>query len=329
MTLFLDEHHIAALERSGAITMRDLVDAVERAYRQQGEKAVQLLPRHNFWFDRSSTRGKSLKLGGAALPGIGATGVTAYTAGFRPGYIDLWIQLFSTTTGELLALCHGKALSQMKTGATAAVAARHMARPDARIVGLIGTGSFAETQLTGLAAVRPLAEVRCFSRSRDGRESFVARMRSVLPGIELHAVDDARAAVAGADIAVTVTTSRVPVLEGSWLDRGTHCNLVGAHYPEAREVDSAAVRRARVVVDDLDQAWGEKGEIMIPLAAGEISRDHVVGDLGSVVAGTVAGRTSADEITMFCSGGAALEYVGACTLLYERARATGVGHEFG
>jgi ornithine cyclodeaminase/alanine dehydrogenase-like protein (mu-crystallin family) len=104
-----------------------------------------------------------------------------------------------------------------------------------------------------------------------------------------------------------------------------HCNVVGAHYPDAREVDSLAVRRSRVVVDDLDQAWGEKGELLIPLAAGEIGRDHVVGDLGAVLTGRCVGRTADSDITMFCSGGTALEYVGACAMLYERARAAGAG----
>jgi alanine dehydrogenase len=122
-----------------------------------------------------------------------------------------------------------------------------------------------------------------------------------------------------------VTTSREPVVEGAWISPGTHCNFVGMHYPEAREVDSAAIQRARVIVDDLAQAWGEKGEIMIPFARGEIAKDHVAGDIGSVLAGTVAGRTSDREITAFLSGGTALEYVGACAMLNDRAREAGIG----
>jgi alanine dehydrogenase len=200
----------------------------------------------------------------------------------------------------MLAHLHGQSLSLWKTGATAAVAARHMARPDARTVGMIGTGNYARTQLLGLATVRPIREVRCYSRGREGRERFAEWAKDAVPGLTARPVETAREAAEGADIVVTVTTSRQPVLEGAWLAPGAHCNFVGMHYPEAREVDTDAIQRGRVIVDDVDQAWGEKGEIMIPLGAGEIARDHVKGDLGSVIAGKVPGRRDDKEITVFC-----------------------------
>ncbi|HXP32012.1 MAG TPA: ornithine cyclodeaminase family protein [Stellaceae bacterium] len=327
MTLFLAAHHIAALHESGAVGMPDYIEAVAGAYREQGEGRLQLLPRHNFFLDDSSgsAKGRSLKIAGAALPGLGAMGVPTYSAGFRRGVLNLWIELYSTETGEMLAIFHGGSLSPWKTGATAAVAARALAREDARILGIIGTGAQARTQVLGLVAVRPIAELRCCARSRDGREVFAAWAREALPGVVVRPVESAREAVEGVDILVTITTARDPVAAGDWLAPGTHCNVLGAHYPEAREVDTRAVQRSRVFVDDLDQAWGEKGELMIPLAAGEIAREHVAGDLGSVLAGKIAGRTNAREITMFCSGGTALEYVGVCVRLYERARAAGVG----
>ena len=327
MTLFLDEHHMQRLHDGGQVTMGHYVDAMERAYREQGLGRVELLPRQNFWIGdaNAANRGPSLKLSGAVIPGLGVMGVPMYSAGFRRGAIDLWVALMSTTTGEMLAHLHGQIMSHWKTGATAAMATRHMARPDAAVVGLVGTGYYARTQVTGLAAVRNIRAIRCYSRGAEGRERFAAWARETLPRVEVRTVDTARAAVSDVDILVAVTTSREPVVEGEWISPGTHCNFVGMHYPEAREVDTAAIRRARVVVDDLAQAWGEKGEIMIPLAKGEIARDHVVGDIGSVLAGKVAGRSSDREITVFCSGGTALEYVGACAMLNERAREAGVG----
>lgn len=327
MTLLLDEHHMQRLHDDGHVTMAHYVDAIERAYREQGLDRVQLLPRQNFWIGdaNAANRGPSLKLGGAVIPGIGVMGVPMYSAGFRRGAIDLWVALMSTTTGEMLAHLHGQIMSHWKTGATAAMATRHMARRDAAVVGVVGTGYYARTQVTGLAAVRDIRAVRCYSRGAEGRERFAAWARAALPGVEVRAVESAREAVSDVDILVAVTTSREPVIEGAWISPGTHCNFVGMHYPEAREVDSEAIRRARVVVDDLAQAWGEKGEIMIPLARGEITRDHVVGDIGSVLAGKVPGRTSDSEITAFCSGGTALEYVGACAMLNERAREAGIG----
>jgi ornithine cyclodeaminase/alanine dehydrogenase-like protein (mu-crystallin family) len=327
MTLFLDEHHMVSLHDQGHVRMIHYVDAIECAYREQGEGRLQLLPRQNFWIGdaNAANRGPSLKLACAVLPGLGVMGVPMYSAGFRPGAIDLWIALMSTTTGEMLAHLHGQLMSHWKTGATAAMATRHMARPDASVVGLVGTGYYARTQILGLAAVRDIKAIRCYSRGTEGRERFAAWARGALPAVEIEPVGSARAAVSDVDILVAVTTSREPVVEGAWISPGTHCNFVGMHYPQAREVDSAAIKRGRVIVDDLDQAWGEKGEIMIPLAAGEITRDHVVGDIGSVLAGKVAGRTSESEITVFCSGGTALEYVGACAMLNERAREAGIG----
>lgn len=327
MTLFLDAHHIARLHAEGHVGMPHYVDAIDRAYREQGEGRLQLLPRQNFWFGGASaaTRGPSLKLGAAVLEGIGVIGVPMYTAGFKPGMIDLWIALFSAKTGEMLAHMHGQTLSLWKTGATAAVAARHMARPDARVVGMIGTGQYARTQILGLAAVRRIRELRCYSRNREGREQFTAWAGTAMPGVAVKPVESAQEATENVDILVTVTNSRQPVTQGRWISPGTHCNFVGMHYPGTREVDSEAIQRARVIVDDIDQAWGEKGEIMMPYAAGEITREHVVGDLGSVIAGKVRARTAESDITAFCSGGTALEYVGACAMLHDIARRVGIG----
>jgi ornithine cyclodeaminase/alanine dehydrogenase-like protein (mu-crystallin family) len=239
----------------------------------------------------------------------------------------MWIMLFSAVNGDLLAILHGREMSLWKTGATAAVAARHMARADAKTAALIGTGYFARTQLLGLAAVRPLARVLCYSRDAMKCQAFVAWARAQLPGVLIEAAASAEAAVRGADIVVTVTTSPKPVLEGAWLASGVHCNVMGQHDPRAREVDSAAVAESRVVVDSFAQAWNEKGEILIPLAEGRIAKDHVLGELGDVVAGRLKPRSGDADKTMFCSGGTALEYMGTCAMLLETARAAGVGQE--
>jgi len=327
MALFIDTHHIKRLHDEGHVSIANYVDAIERAYREQGEGRLQLLPRQNFWMAgaNAANRGPSLKVVAAVLEGIDVVGIAFYTAGYKRGAIELWIALMSAKTGDLLAHLHGQTMSLWKTGATAAVGARHMARLDAGVVGMVGTGNYARTQLLGLAAVRPIRALRCYSRNKENREAFAAWARKAVPNLEVSAVESARAASENVDILVTVTTSRTPVVEGAWLSPGTHCNLVGMHYPEAREVDSAVIKRARVVVDDLDQAWGEKGEIMMPLAAGEIGRDHVLGDIGSVIAGKAKARRNDGDITAFLSGGTALEYVASCAMLYEAARRAGIG----
>lgn len=320
---------VERLHASGAVRMIDYVDAVERAFRGQGERALEILPRQVLWRDAADAgvRSPSLKMSASVLRSAGVMGASVYSAHFRPGDLSMWIMLFSAVNGDLLAILHGREMSLWKTGATAAVAARHMARTDARTAALIGTGYFARTQLLGLAAVRPLARVRCCSRNAARREAFVAWARAQLPELAIEAASSAEAAARGADVVVTVTTSPLPVIEGAWLAPGVHCNVMGQHDPRAREVDSEAVAGSRVVVDSFAQAWNEKGEILIPLTEGRIAKEHVLGELGDVVAGRIAARRGDTDRTMFCSGGTALEYMGTCAMLLEKARAAGVGQE--
>jgi alanine dehydrogenase len=324
MTIYLSATDIARMHDSGLVGIADYIEAVEAAYRDQGIERFQILPRQNFYVDRpGAKRPGSLKIGGGMLGGVGIMGTSMYATGY--GEMNLWAIAFSTATGEVEGIVHGRLIGRMKTGATAAVAARHMARPDARVVGMIGTGDQAQTQLMGLAAVRPISEARVHSRNPDNRAAFAAWAAKAVPGVRTWGVDSAREAVEGADIVVTVTNSKEPVLDAAWIAPGAHCNILGAHYPKQREIDATTLKRGRVVVDDLDQAWNEKGELLMPLEAGEIGRDIVLGDLGSVIAGRIAPRTGPKDITIFLSGGTALEYMGASSMLIRKATAAGIG----
>lgn len=324
--LLITSRDIDRLHAEGHVGMADYVDAVEAAFAATGDPGTTGMPRQVLWRDGpGDPRTPSLKLSASVMRPLGVMGASIYSAHFRPGEMNMWISLFSTDDGSLLALLQGRAMSLWKTGATAAVAARHMARPDAVRVALLGTGYYARTQLLGLAAVRPLERVRCYSRDASRRAAFVERAAQELPSVRVEAADSAEVAVRGADIVVTVSTSPSPIVQGDWLAEGVHCNVMGQHDPRTREVDTEAVRRCRVVVDSLDQAWQEKGELLIPLAAGEIGHEQVLGELGEVVRGGVVPRKEPRDRTMFCSGGTALEYMGVCRLLYERARAAGLG----
>jgi len=325
MTIFLNDEHIRQLHESGAVTMADYVEAVEAAYRDQGNGDFQILPRQNFWMERpGEKRPGSLKLGGGLLKTVGVMGCSMYSTGYGGG-MNLWITAYSAVTGGVEAILHSGRIGPMKTGATAAIAAKHMSREDSAVAALIGTGDQARTQLMGLMAVRPLREVRVYSRGAEGRDAFAAWARRLFPQLTLLAATSAEAALAGADIVVTVTNSKTPVIEAGWIEAGAHCNFIGAHYPEQREVDEAVLQRGRIVVDDLDQAFHEKGELIIPLKAGAIARDSVLGDIGSVIAGRVKPRGAVDDITIFLSGGTALEYLGASAMLARKAKAAGLG----
>ncbi|MFT5540032.1 MAG: alanine dehydrogenase [Alphaproteobacteria bacterium] len=324
MTIFINEKHIADMHASGLVSMSDYIDAVEAAYGDQGAGAFEILPRTNFWIDVPGRKRRgSLKVAGAALKGVGVMGASLYSGGY--GGMNLWVTLYDANTGKVPAILHGHIIGKMKTGATSAMAAKHMARADAKIVGVLGSASQARTQLQGLAAVRDIKELRVFSPKAENRQAFAAWAGETIPGLTAHAVDKAEDAVRGVDILVTITNAKEPILEADWLSPGTHCSIVGAHYVGAREIDGATLKRGRVIVDDLEQAFNEKGEILIPLAAGEITRDHVLGCIGDVLAGRIQGRTSPDEITMFLSGGTSLEYMGASAMLARKAQEAGIG----
>ena len=172
--------------------------------------------------------------------------------------------------------------------------------------------------------VRPLRDVRVWSRSLDNRTAFAREMR---PRVDAPVVVAASAqdAVDGADLVVLATASREPVVRDEWIADGTHVCAVGACRPDQREMDTELVRRSRVFVDSREGALAEAGDIVIPLKAGAFAEAHLAGELGEVVLGTVAGRTSAGDVTVFKSLGMAVEDVAAAHLVYIKAAERGLG----
>jgi ornithine cyclodeaminase/alanine dehydrogenase-like protein (mu-crystallin family) len=232
--------------------------------------------------------------------------------------------LYSTETGELLSVMEANRLGQMRTGAASAVAAKYMARPESGAVGILGTGWQARSQISALALVRPVALVKAYSRDLQRRVVFAEEMTEEL-GADVVAVDSAEEAIEDADILVTATSARDPVLSGRWLRPGMHVNAVGSNWAARRELDADAVARAdRIVVDDLEQARLEAGDLIAPVDEGVLDWSQVT-ELGAVVAGNAEGRRGADAITLFESQGIALEDVAAMKLAYELAVTQGVG----
>jgi ornithine cyclodeaminase/alanine dehydrogenase-like protein (mu-crystallin family) len=327
--LLITPQDIDRLHREGHVTMIDYVNAVETAFTGQGRDELSIMPRQVLWRDPSDmgVRSPSLKLSASVLRTNVSMGATVYSAHFRPGEMSMWVMLFSAESGDLQAILHGSELSWWKTGAVGALAAKTMARKDACRIGLIGAGHFARSQLLGLASVCDVRQVRFYTRGQERRAAFAEWTREHLPDVFVEAARSAREAVADCDIAVTITTSPQIVLEGAWLPEGVHCNVMGQHDPRAREVDSDAVGSCRVVVDSQEQAWNEKGELLLALNEGRISRDHVLGELGDAVTGKIVVRRRREDKTMFCSGGTSIEYMATCAMLHGKARAAGIGQE--
>jgi alanine dehydrogenase len=229
-------------------------------------------------------------------------------------------------SGAPIAIMGGTGITDICTGAAGGVAAKYLARKDSRIVGLVGAGAQARTQLMALCTLyESLEEVRVWSRTKETRKAFTDVMRPVCTNISrLVPVEQAENAVRGADIVVTTTPSTVPVVLNDWVSQGMHINCIGADEPARQELDSAILKGAKIVVDDLEQA-SHGGEINVPLKQGIIKPKDVWGEIGEIVAGVKKGRTSSDEITVFASTGLAIQDAVTANIAYKKALAQRMG----
>jgi ornithine cyclodeaminase len=256
---------------------------------------------------------------GSAFAGryMGLKAVTVYpdnAARGAPAVLGSYL-LLSAETGETLAVMEATRLTAWRTAAASALASRHLSRPDAARLLMVGAGALAPFLVRAHASVRPIREVAVWNRSRPRAEALIADL--VRAGIAATVADDLAAAVAAADIVSTATLSPDPLIRGAWLRSGTHLDCVGAFKPAMRETDDEAVRRARLFVDTRTGAFAEAGDILQPLQAGAIGREAVLGELAELARGTVPGRTSAEEITFFKSVGASIEDLAAAVAVYE------------
>jgi alanine dehydrogenase len=307
--LYLTEADVAAL-----LPMSAALDALAEAFgalSAEGGRQAQVRPRQ-----RVTVPGGVLHVMNAALPTQGVLGLKAYTS-FRQGARFL-VLLYSAKDGRLLALIEADRLGQTRTGAASGLATRYLARPDARTVGLIGTGWQAQAQLAAMCAVRPIEHVLAFGRDLERRRAFCAQ-QSALLGVPVEPAPNAIEAITGRDIVITCTTSRTPVVLGTWLAPGQHVNAVGGNHAERRELDVQAVARAaRVAIDSREQGRMEAGELIFAVNEGALRWEQVA-ELGELVAGQAPGRGRPEEITLFKSLGVALEDVAVAAYVYRRA----------
>ena len=315
MALFLTEQEVDSL-----LTMDAAIAVLEEGFRHQAAGAASNSPRR-----RIRMGSGMLHFMAAADRSTGVTGMKWY-GGFGSGGTRFHVQLSDSETGELLAVMEAGRLGQVRTGAASGVATKYMARPDARTVGVIGSGYQAETQLEAISRVRSVERVRVYSRTPERRSAFADKMAASL-GIEVIAVDSAKDCVADADVVAVITSASSPALKGNWLADGVHVNAAGGNHWLRRELDGRAVARASVIVaDDVEQARIECADLIHPVERGELTWQKVR-ELWEVVSGTAAGRNSPDEITLFESQGIALEDISAGYHVYRLARERGVGTE--
>jgi ornithine cyclodeaminase len=234
------------------------------------------------------------------------------------------VMLFDEKNGVPRAILDASEITAIRTAAASGVATRLLAREDAGDLALLGTGVQARAHLEAMLLARRVRRVRVFGLNAASSRAF-ADSESRRHGVKIDVADSARAAVEGADLVCTITSSREPVLRGAWLSPGVHVNAVGACFKDTRELDTDAVKRARLFVDRRESALNEAGDFLIPKSEGAIGEDHIRGEIGEIVAGMCKGRTSRDEITLFKSLGIAVEDLAAAHYLDRRAREEGVG----
>jgi ornithine cyclodeaminase/alanine dehydrogenase-like protein (mu-crystallin family) len=214
----------------------------------------------------------------------------------------------------------------MRTGASAAVSARWLARPDSRVLAIVGSGSVAQGTLATCDPVFPWEEVRIWSRTQESLDRFLAAERPRFPHLSIEGSTDLERVVRGADVVVTGTHARSWIVDDDWVDPGTHIAALGADLEGEQELDPRTLQRARILVDDIRQCRTD-GEINVALREGLITEDDVAGEIGKVVCGELQGRQSDDQVTVFDSTGIALQDSATVPLEYERAVAAGVGIE--
>jgi len=312
MTLYLKEEEVGSV-----LDMPMALDAVEQVMAAHGRGETVDYPRQRVRLPATMTH---LLQGG--VPALNLSGLKVYTS--AGGRARFWVHLFDATTGDPVAVLEADRLGMMRTGAAGGVAAKWLARPDARVAGVFGAGWQAQGQVLALCAVRPIERVKVFARNAERLAAFCAQMsretgRAVVPAAS------AEETVRGSDIVVTITSSPKPLFDADWLGEGTHITAAGSNSLARQELSEAAVRRAAVIcVDSREVAVREAGDLMPLLEKGRTQPGRWV-ELGEVVAGVRPGRTSPEQITLFESQGMAIQDIAVAARVVARARERGLG----
>jgi len=314
-------------------TMQDAVEADKQAFQIYSEDGSVVPLRVNIGVP--NYEGQTLFMPGYVekLDSMGVKIVSVFPHNIKKGIpsVPATMVLIDGTSGEVCCILDGTYLTQLRTGAAAGAATDLLARADAQIGALIGTGGQAITQLEAMLTVRNLTEVRIFDLDLERAQSFVAQMQDefVNFGTLLRAVETSEEAITNADIITAVTTSRQPVFNGRLVKVGAHINGVGSYLPNMQELDEFIVHRAdKIFFDSQDAVLAESGDFIIPLTKGTITKDKFTGEIGKVISGNLPGRETPAEITLFkMVGMAALDVVTAYQI-YQRALKQDIGQEF-
>ena len=329
----------------GLVPMADEIDAIEQAYREMGEGSAVNSPRarirvqapgkkpgFQYYFNNIMGLVPGMKSMGLRIDSTFSDEVEVAGARRRiyPGdYVGL-VFLFDMEDCSLLSIMDDHYVSVLRVGATSGVAARHLARGDARVMGLVGSGEQARTQLLAACAVRPLEKVKVFSPTRANRERFAEEMTEQA-GVEIVPVRSAEEAVRGSHMVTAATNTVDPVVRGEWLEEGAFVNSIvgGDSYLSRHELDDAVVERAdRIVVGFRQQIFLDRQAEIYPRIQRGLIREEDLHELGELLTGQCPGRESDREIIVFKNNtGMGIQFAATARVLYEAARKKGVGTE--
>jgi alanine dehydrogenase len=313
----------------GLLTPAEYNACVEQAYRMHGEKRYYMEPKAHIVLDKYPGEWEAMP-SYIEEPEAAACKWVSIRERNRERYdLPTVFSILIYThpeTGFPLAICDGSYHTVMRTGAAGAVSAKWMARKNSKRLAIVGAGHMAEGALATCNEVFKWEEVRVWSRTQATLDHFMQTQQPKFPQLKIRPSTDLEQVVRGADVVVTVTPARGPIVMDDWVAPGTHIAAIGADKAGDQELDPKILQRARIFVDDIRQCRTD-GEINMPLRQGLIDESDIAGEIGKVVTGMRPGRTSDSEITLFDSTGIALQDSATVPLEYERAVAAGVGVE--
>ncbi|KYH39048.1 MAG: alanine dehydrogenase [Candidatus Hecatellales archaeon B24] len=309
------------------LTMEETIKAVEEAFKEKNLGRVQSPLKSYLFYEKYNGDHRFMPAYIEKLNIAGVKIVNTHPENRRkyglPTVAGI-IVLANPETGAILAILEATWITLAKTAAASAVATKYLARKEADCLGLVGAGLQAVAHLEALNQVMKLGEAKVWSRTRRTAEKFVERMAGQYPDVKLTVAETVREAAEGCDVIATLTPSRKPIVMGEWVKPGIHINAMGADAPGKQELDPSILRKAKIVVDDLEHS-SHSGEINVPLSQGLISKENVYGEIGEIALGRKPGRTSSREITVFASTGVAIQDIAVAEAVYRKAVKQGFG----
>ena len=310
------------------VDMKEIIDVTEKAFEMVAEDTVDIPLRTKI----PAPKGEFLFMPAYAesMNAAAVKVINIFPQNIDKGLVSApaQVMLCDGDTGYIIALLDGNTVTQYRTGASSGVAFKNLAKKDARIGGMIGTGGQAATQLEAMICACDLEEVRIYDLNRERLVAFVERMQEELAayGTKFVAAESADDATVDADVFITVTPSAKPVFDGNKIKPGCTISCVGTYEPHKHEMDPAVLpRTSKIYCDSVSAALAETGDLLIPIADGLISEDDITGNIGDVALGKLVGRENDDEIIVYETVGVAAQDLCAAKCIYDRAVAMGVG----